>query len=163
MTQDHEHRQDIIVHADGTDELRDPKVVVDDEVLSGTHSGSVCIHSGAAFEISGHGHLSGSLRLQSGSSALILGQHSGSLHVATGSVVEILGNHSGSVHVARGGLVRVHQHGKLAGSLHVAGAVENRGTRGGSVHLNGTGSIQDLEGGSAKRPSRLGNSNTYIW
>lgn len=67
------------------------------------------------------------------------------------------------IHARRGrGLVRVHPGGKLAGSRHVAGLIENRGTRGGSDHLNG-GSVQDLDGESVKQPSRRGEANYYNW
>lgn len=121
------------------------------------------MHAPSTFEIGPRGHHSGSLRLQPGSSARIAGQHSGSLHVGPNAVVEVTGSQSGSVHVDSGGLVRVHPGGKLAGSLHVSGLIENRGTRGGSEHMNG-GEIRDLNGASVKQPvtSRDG-TKTYSW
>ena len=160
MAHNHQHPQDIHILADGSEEHREPWVVTDNEVLATAHSGGVCVHEGARFELAGRGQLSGSLRLQSGSSARIVGQHSGSLHVASGSVANIVGSQSGSVHVERGGLVRVHPGGKMAGSLHVAGLIENRGSRAGSEHISG-GTIQDLEGGSVKQPIRRGDRNYY--
>lgn len=162
MACEHEHLQDIFMQADGTEEYRAPWVVAADEVLSSTHSGGVCVHEGATFEIARRGHLSGSLTLQPSSAARIAGQHSGSLHVGPGAVVDVVGNQSGSVHVRLGGLVRVHAAGTLAGSLHVGGLIENRGTRGGSVHLSG-GSIEDVDGGSVKRPTRRGDADYYTW
>lgn len=162
MAHDHEHPQDVAIQADGSEEYREPWVVTGEEVLTSTHSGGVCVHEGATFELAGRGRLSGSLRLQPGSAARIVGKHSGSLHVGPDAVAEVMGNQSGSVHVQPGGLVRVHPGGTLAGSLHVGGVIQNRGTRGGSVHMSG-GMIQDLEGGSVKQPTRRGDSNYYEW
>lgn len=163
MAQDHDHPQDIVINADGSKEYRDSRVVTDDEVLTSAHSGSICVHEGATFEISRRGQHSGSLWLQPGSIVRIVGQHSGSLHVAADSIVEVVGNQSGSSHVERGGLVRVAPGGVLAGSLHVAGVIENRGTRGGSEHMAG-GAIRDLDGGAVKPPTRMGDGGTvYRW
>jgi hypothetical protein len=158
----HDHPLDIHIQGDGSEEFHEPWVVTRREVLTTTHSGSVCVHEGATFELAGRGQLSGSLTLQAGSSARIVGQHSGSLHVGAESVVDVLGSQSGSVHVDHGGVVRVHPGGKLAGSLHVAGLIENRGTRGGSVHLSG-GAIEDLDGGSVKQPVQRNGMNYYSW
>lgn len=130
MADDHEHPKDIFIQADGFEEQRDPWVVTGDEVLTTAHSGAVCVHEGATFELASRGRLSGSLTLQPGSSARIVGQHSGSLHVEMDAVADALGNQSGSTHVEDGGLVRVHPGGKLVGSLHVAGLIENRGKAG---------------------------------
>ena len=162
MTHDHEHSQDVFIQADGSEEYREPWVVTGSEVLTIPHSGGVCVHEGATFELASQGRLSGSLTLQPGSSARIAGQHSGSLHVGQDSVVDILGSQSGSVHVERTRLVKVHPGGKLAGSLHVAGLIENRGTRGGSAHLS-SGAIQDLNGGSVKQPIQRDGTNYYSW
>ncbi|WMY79480.1 hypothetical protein [Citricoccus sp. I39-566] len=162
MAHDHEHPQDVFIQADGSEEYRDPWVVTDNEVLATAHSGCVCVHEGATLELASTGQLSGSLTLQAGSSVRIVGQHSGSLHVGPESVVDVVGSQSGSVHVAHAGLVRVHPGGMLAGSLHVAGLIENRGTRGGSVHMSG-GAIQDLEDASVKEPTRRGGENYYSW
>lgn len=162
MAHDHHHPLDLFVQADGSEERRDQWVIIDNEVLTATHSGGVCVHEGGTFELASRGRLSGSLSLRPGSSARIAGQHSGSLHVYAGSVADVVGTQSGSVHVERGGLVRVHPGGKLAGSLHVAGLIENRGTRGGSVHMSG-GTIQDLDGGSVKQPTGRGDGNYYRW
>ena len=162
MAYEHEHPQDVFIQADGSEEYREPWVVTDNEVLATVYSGGVCVHEGATFELAGRGRLFGSLTLQAGSSARIVGQHSGSLHVGANSVVDVVGSQSGSVHVARAGLVRVHPDGTLAGSVHVAGLIENRGTRGGSVHMSG-GAIQDLEGGTVKQPTQRDDGSYYSW
>ncbi|MCZ2819743.1 hypothetical protein O2V63_05320 [Modestobacter sp. VKM Ac-2977] len=160
----HEHALDIHILADGSEERREPWVITDGhETLTEAHSGGVCVHAEASFEIARRGQLSGSLSLQPGSSARIAGQHAGSLHVEAGAVAEVVGDQSGSVHVEDGGLVRVHPGGKLAGSLHVAGLIENRGTRGGSVQLSG-GVVEDLDGGSVKQPTEgPRGENVYKW
>jgi hypothetical protein len=163
MVSDHKHPQDIFIQADGTEEYRDSWVVTSHELLDGKHSGAVCVHADATFEIGERGHLAGSLRLQPGGTGRIAGKHSGSLHVGPGAVAEVTGDQSGSVHVDRGGLVRVQAGGKLAGSLHVAGIIENRGTRGGSVHMS-DGHIRDLDGGVVKQPTkRLDGTSYYSW
>lgn len=163
MAIDHEHGQDIFIKADGSEEYREPWIVTEDDSLHGQHSGGICVHEGATFEIGSRGQHSGSLRLQPGSKARITGQHSGSLHVGPGAEADVTGSQSGSVHVDRGGLVRVHPGGRLAGSLHVAGLIENRGIRGGSVHMSG-GEIRDLDGGTVKQPTTSSDGrNTYRW
>lgn len=162
METQHEHPKDTVVQADGSTEYRDQWVVAGDTILTTSHTGSVCVHKGATFELAKGGRLAGSLTLQPGSAARIVGQHPGSLRVGRNSVVDVLGDQSGSVHVDDSGLVKVHPGGKLAGSLHVAGVIENRGIRGGSVHLNG-GTIHDIEGGSVKQPIRRSDGDTYIW
>jgi len=163
MDRDHEHAQDIFIQADGSEEHRHPWVVASDEQLNGKHSGGVCVHADATFEIGMRGHLAGSLSLRPGGKARIAGRHSGSLHVGPGAVAEVTGEQSGSVHVDRGGLLQVQAGGKLAGSLHVAGMIENRGTRGGSVYMSG-GQILDLDGGVEKQPTK-GQDGTlyYTW
>lgn len=160
MAGDHEHGRDIFIQADGSEEYRDRWVVTSDELLKGEHSGGVCVHADATFEIGVRGHLAGSLSLQPGSTGRIAGTHSGSLRIGPGAVAEVSGEQSGSVHIDRGGLVRVHRGGKLAGSLHVAGVIENRGTRGGSVQLNG-GQIRDLDGGVEKQPIKHRDGTEY--
>ncbi|WP_157544924.1 hypothetical protein [Nocardioides halotolerans] len=160
---DHDHPKDLHIQADGSEEYRGPWVVESDDSLNANHSGTVCVHEGATFQIGPRGTLSGSLTLQSGSTARIDGKVAGSLTVASGAIAEITGDQSGSVTVDRGGLVRVHPGGKLAGSLVVAGLVENRGVRGGSVQIRG-GEIQDLDGGSEKQPTRTTDgSSIYVW
>lgn len=77
-------------------------------------------------------------------------------------MVDIAGSKNGSVHIESAGLVRVERGGKLAGSLHVAGLIENRGTRGGSVNLTGD-AIEDLDGGLVKQPTQQGGRNYYSW
>jgi hypothetical protein len=106
MAHDHEHPQEVFIQADGSVEYREPWVITDDEVLATAHFGGVCVHEGATLELASKVRLSGSLTLQAGSSARIVGQHSGSLHVGPDSVVDVLGSQSGSVHVERAGLVR---------------------------------------------------------
>lgn len=161
MVTEHVHAQDVHIQADGSSEYRDPWVVTSDDALHGHYSGGVCVHAPANFEIGLRGQHSGSLRLQSGATAKITGQHSGSLHVGRDAVADVVGNQSGSVHVEQGGVVRVHPGGRLAGSLHVSGLIENWGTRGGSVHLGG-GEIRDLDGGTVKQPTRSSDGmNTY--
>lgn len=160
---DHSHEKDIFIQGDGSEEYRDPWVVTADESLAGAHSGGVCVHEGGTFTMGSRGHLSGSLRLQPGTSALAAGQISGSLHVSRDAVADVSGRVSGSVHVDRGGLVRVLPGGVLAGSLHVSGLIENRGTRGGTVDLSG-GEILDLYGGAVKQPTTTEDGvNIYNW
>jgi hypothetical protein len=163
MASDHEHGQDIFINADGSEEYREPWVVTADDALQGDYSGSICVHEGATFEVGARGTHSGSLTLRPGSRVRIIGTHSGSLRVSRGAAVEVTGHKSGSVHVERGALVKVQPGGRLSGSLHVAGLIENRGTRGGSVHMSG-GEIRDLDGGTVKQPTRSSDGiSVYYW
>lgn len=162
MQSAHEHGLEITINADGSRTTRPSKVVTDTELLAGSYAGGICVHEGAVFTIAEAGRLSGSLTFRSGSTGVIVGRHSGSLHVSDGASVEVVGDQSGSVHVDAGGIVVVAPTGRLAGSLHVAGLIENRGVRGGSVHLAG-GAIHDI-GGTVKQPQTSdGNVAFYNW
>jgi hypothetical protein len=163
MAYDHEHSDDILVGADGREERRRQWVVDADEELTGSYSGGICVHAGATFEISRGGQQSGSLTFRPGSAGRIVGLHSGSLHVAERSDVEVVGDQSGSVQVDSGAVLKVAPGGKLAGSLNVAGLIENRGLRGGSVHLEG-GEVRDSDGGTVKPPMSTGEGTlVYHW
>ncbi|UKA73392.1 hypothetical protein [Arthrobacter sp. FW306-06-A] len=161
MNADHEHRQDTFI-TNGVEELREPRIIEGHEELTTHYDGSICVHEGAEFTLAaGAGH-SGSLTFRPGSAGYILGKHSGSLHVAPTATVEVAGDQSGSVHIDSGGFLKVEKGGKLAGSLHVAGQVENRGVRGGSVHLAG-GEIRDLDTGTVKEPVVKNGMSYYRW
>lgn len=163
MGHEHEHRLDIFVGSDGSEERRGPWVVDNDSDLTSSYSGSICVHPGAVFEITRYGHHSGSLTFQPGSVGRIIGKHSGSLHVAEEAHVEVLGDQSGSVHIDAGAVLRVAPSGKLAGTLNVAGVVENRGVRGGSIRLAG-GQVHDVDGGAVKQPStNRDGTSIYRW
>ena len=161
MSIDHEHSQDIFI-TDGSEERRDSWVIEEHRQLTGQHHGSICVHQDAEFTLELGAHHSGSLTFRPGSVGRIFGKHSGSLHVAPTARVEILGDQSGSVHIEPGGLLRVDEGGKLAGSLHVAGQIENRGVRGGSVHLAG-GEIHDLDNGTVKTATHRNGMSFYEW
>lgn len=148
----HEHENDVFVGSDGSRELREPRVVEGSESLADAFSGGICVHEGANFEVSQGGHHSGSLKFQPDSTGRIVGEHSGSLHVPHNCEVQIIGRQSGAVHVGAGGVLKVEPSGRLAGSLHVAGLIENRGVRAGRVHLNG-GEVLDVDGGTMKQPT----------
>jgi hypothetical protein len=164
MTQCNEHPQDVFVGADGSEEYRDPWVVDSDDQLGGSHSGSICVHGGANFEIARGAHHSGSLSFQMGSSGRIIGRHSGSLYLGEQSNVEVVGDQSGTVNVDPGAVLKVAPGGKLAGTLHVAGLIENRGVRGGTVQADGGGEVRDVDGGVVKPPTSMRDGRAiYRW
>lgn len=67
------------------------------------------------------------------------------------------------MHVASHGRVLVESNGRLPGSLHNSGIIENKGIRGGTDHSLG-GDIIDLPGGTVKSPSRTVNgASAYEW
>lgn len=162
MSMDHEHSRDIFIRPNGDEERQGPWIIESSEHLNGQHSGSICVHDGAEFTIPPGARHSGSLTFRSGSTGRILGKHSGSLHIGPNAVVEVIGDQSGSVHVEYGALLKVAVTGKLAGSLHVSGTIENRGVRGGSVHL-ASGEIQDIDGGTVKEPVQKNGMDFYGW
>jgi len=71
------------------------------------------------------------------------------------------GVQQGTVHVEHNAQVIVHPSGRLAGTLHNDGLVVNRGTRGGAV--TGGGHIQDLDGGTERRPVTRNGVQYYEW
>lgn len=158
----HEHQDDIFIDASGNETRRQPWIIDDDAHLSTSHSGGICIHRGGELTIDKAGRHSGSLSLRPGASAVIRGAHSGSLHVAPEAMVVVEGQQSGSVHVEHGGVVRVLANGRLAGSLHVAGRIENSGQRGGTVSERG-GEIIDLPGSTVKQPRFKDGTAVYEW
>jgi hypothetical protein len=151
---DHEHHPDIV---DGVEVPR--RVVETDEQVVGTHQRSICVEAGAHLEIVGTQQ--GSVTFQPGSTGSIIGQLQGSLHVATGAVVTVSGRQDGSVHVARGGVLKIEPGGRVAGSLHNDGVIENAGTRGG--HLSGEGTLHDLDGATVRQPVVKDGSTYYVW
>lgn len=160
--QQHEHSQDITINADGSETYSETTVVDSDGMLTGVHSGSVCVHEPARYTIATGATHDGSLAFEPGSAGSIDGVHNGSLHVEAGAVVEVHGAQNGSTHVATGGLVRVAPTGRLSGSLHVDGLVENRGVRGGSMHP-ADADVRDLDGGSVKQPQMRNGRAYYTW
>ncbi|WP_136054591.1 hypothetical protein [Microbacterium sp. K24] len=158
----HSHDDDIRIGPDGSQTTVPRKIVETDETLRSSHSGGICVHSGV-FTIGPSASHSGSLQVEPGAQVIISGSHTGSLHVAGEATVTVRGKQSGSVHVAKGGRVIVKRGGRLAGSLHVSGVIENMGTRGGSEHIDG-GDVVDLLGGTVKRPTRtIGGAAVYEW
>lgn len=161
MRDNHEHSQDIFI-TDESEERREAWIIEEHQQLFGQHNGSICVHEAAEFTLALGAHHSGSLTFRPGSVGRILGKHSGSLHVARTARVEVLGDQSGSVHIESGALLQVEPGGKLAGSLYVAGQIENRGVRGGTVHLAG-GNIRDIDSGTVKEPTHRNGMSVYEW
>lgn len=160
--QQHEHPQNLTINADGSETYAEVTVIDSDGMLTSMHSGSICVHEPARYTISRGATNNGSLAFQSGTAGSIDGASNGSLHVAAGAVVEIRGAQNGSTHVAAGGVVRVGPTGSLAGSLHVDGLVENRGTRGGAVYP-ADADVRDLDGGTVKRAQMRDGAAYYTW
>jgi hypothetical protein len=137
-----------------------PQLVIEhDDQLAGTHDGTVCVHAGA--ELTVLGNQRGTVSFRSGSTGVVVGAIRGSLHVASGAIVVIQGGQHGSVQIDHWGVVRVDAGGKLAGSLHVDGLVENRGIRGGAA--SGGGEIRDVDGGQVMQPLIVNGVHFYNW
>ncbi|WP_454044670.1 hypothetical protein [Cellulosimicrobium sp. Marseille-Q8652] len=160
--QQHEHPQNITINADGSESYAETTVIESDGMLTGMHSGSTCVHEPARYTISSGATHNGSLAFQSGTAGSIDGANNGSLHVAADAVVEIRGAQNGSTHVAAGGIVRVAPTGRLAGSLHVDGLIENRGVREGTVYPTDA-DIRDLDGGTVTQPQTHDGAAYYTW
>lgn len=160
--QQHDHQQDITINADGSESRTETTVIDRDEILTGAHSGTTCVHEPARYTIASGAAHNGSLAFQSGTAGSIDGANNGTLYVAPDAVVEIRGAQNGSVDVAAGGIVRVAPTGRLAGALHIDGLVENRGVRGGPVHPDDA-DVQDLDGGSVKQPQMRNGMTYYTW
>jgi hypothetical protein len=92
------------------------------------------------------------MRVCRGAHLVIAGTQNGSLHVEDTGTVVVHGAQNGSVHVDAGAIVRVDAGGRINGSLHVSGRIENAGTRGGTVRLRDHGEVVDLPGSTALTP-----------
>lgn len=158
----HTHDDDIQIDPDGKTTTKPKKVVAESETLHGDYMGGICVHSGT-FTIGPGASHSGSLRILPAAQVIIRGSHNGSLHVSDHAQATVHGRQSGSVHVASDGRVLVERNGRLAGSLHNSGVIENKGIRGGTDHSLG-GQIIDLPGGTVRSPSRTVNgASVYEW
>lgn len=151
----HSHSYDIIIESGGVEREVPTLVVEEDETLRGEHNGPVCVHKGTLIIARGASH-NGSLAVQSDAHVSVLGVHNGSLTISSSGSAEVVGAQNGSTHVGDSGLLRVSAGGRLAGSLTVAGRVENAGARGGSVAELG-GELVDLPGSSVRHPERSAN------
>lgn len=129
---DHSHPNDVFIKAGGVEVEKPPLIIDGDKTLSGTHSGSVCVHDGTLTIVRG-ATLNRSLTVQPSAHVAIHGVHNGSLTIGSSATGEVLGAQNGSVHVEANGALRVAIGGRLAGSLTVAGQIENAGLRGGTV------------------------------
>lgn len=135
-----------------------PLVLSADQVLLGTHSGSVHVEAG---RLELRGRIQGSLTVHSGAAASIVGAQAGSVHVEAEAVVTVEGSIQGSTHVAEGGEVIVQPRGRLAGSLHNEGRVVVRGVFGGS--RTGLGDLVLEDAGYIKQPVIRDGINYYEW
>ncbi|SEO07469.1 hypothetical protein [Cryobacterium luteum] len=159
---DHSHPNDIFIKAGGVEVEKPPLVIDGDNTLSGTHNGSVCVHDGTLIILRGATH-NGSLTVQPSAHVTIHGVHNGSLTIGSSATSEVLGAQNGSVHVDVNGALRVAIGGRLAGSLTVAGRIENAGVRGGTVTKIG-GEVIDLPGSTIKEARRSAEgANVISW
>ncbi|QIS40564.1 hypothetical protein GW571_14785 (plasmid) [Clavibacter capsici] len=159
---DHHHPTSINIAQDGTRTEVPTRVVDGSGTMKGTSSTPVCVHSGT-FTLPLGATLNGSLTIRTAGHAVISGTLNGSLHVAAAATVAIDGRQNGSVQVDDEGLVEVLPSGQVAGSLTLAGRLENGGTRGGSVTIRG-GELVDLPGATIREPERLADgSHLYRW
>ncbi|RZU66983.1 hypothetical protein EV379_3358 [Microterricola gilva] len=147
---DHSHPNDIFIDAGGLQVEQATLVIDGDSTLNGAHNGSVCVHNGTLTIVQGATH-NGSLAVQPGAQVAIHGAQNGSLTIGADATGEVRGAQNGSVHVDAGGVLRVAVGGRLAGSLSVAGLIENAGVRGGTVTKYG-GTVIDLPGSTVKEP-----------
>lgn len=159
---DHSHPNDIFIGADGVRVEKSPLVIDGDKTLSGTHNGSVCVHNGA-LTIGQSATHNGSLAVLTSARVVIHGVHNGSLSIGSSATSEVLGAQNGSVHVDDDGTLLVASGGRLAGSLTVAGRIENAGVRGGTVNNIG-GEVIDLPGSTVMEPQRgADGANVFRW
>lgn len=133
---------------------------VPDHPLNSLHSyGSVCVHVGARLIV--RGVQNGSVSSRPTATGVVRGTVNGSVTVAEGGRVEVVGSINGSVHVEEGGLNHIAPSGKLAGSLHVNGVIENEGVRGGPV--TGYGDVRDVGTGRVRQPVVENGVIAYRW
>lgn len=145
-----------IEYVDGV-EVNPLTISVDGEISN--HRGGVIVQPDVNLIV--RGQHQGSLHVRQGAHVEIAGRHQGSLHLDTGATVTVTGSQQGSSHLEVGSLLEVSAHATLQGSIHNAGTVHNRGTRGGSV--SGSGEIADLAGSRVVQPVLEGGTWVYRW
>lgn len=150
----HEHVPDSI-----NGSPRSPLVIDQDDDLRRAHNGSICVHGDATLTI--YGTVNGSLHLRPRGRVVIVGSHNGSLHLQPGAEVIVNGRQAGSSHVSVNAHLQVGERGRLAGSLHNSGVVDNYGERGGNVH--GSGQINDHPGSHIQQPVERNGVSHYEW
>ena len=129
---DHTHPNDIFIKAGGVEVEKPPLVIDGDNTLNKTHNGSVCVHDGTLIIVRGATH-NGSLTVRPSTHVATHGVPNGSLTIGSSATSDVLGAQNGSVQVDANGALRMAIGGRLAGSLTVAGQIENAGLRGGTV------------------------------
>jgi len=149
---DHSHPNDIFIKAGGVEVEKPPLVIDGDNTLNKTHNGSVCVHDGTLIIVRGATH-NGSLTVRPSTHVATHGVPNGSLTIGSSATSDVLGAQNGSVQVDANGALRMAIGGRLAGSLTVAGRIENAGVRGGTV-TNIGGKVTDLRGSTIKEPQR---------
>jgi hypothetical protein len=135
-----------------------PFVVAEDQVLAGTHSGTVHVESG---HLELRGTLRGTLVLHPGARATVHGTQAGTVHVGRGATMVVHGALNGETQLERGASLVVEATGRLAGGLVNDGRVVVRGVFGGARSGDG---IFALEGeGRIKEPRLIDGVPTYVW
>jgi cytoskeletal protein CcmA (bactofilin family) len=129
-----------------------------DHVIQGEHSGTVHVESGT-FTL--EGTLKGTLDIQDGVRAKIVGKQQGTVSVAKGATVTVTGAIEGTVSVDTGAAVVVEHGGKLAGTLRNNGLVIVRGVFGGAQ--TGDGELRLEEAGFVKQPVTEDGMTVYRW
>lgn len=89
-------------------------VIEDDFTILGKHSGTIHVENGT---LTIQGGLHGTLDVQSGAKAIIIGEQHGTVSVADHAEIVIFGASYGTTSVSAYGTVIVEAHGKLAGTL----------------------------------------------
>lgn len=129
----------------------EPWVIETHHQLADSFTGAVQVHQDAYFEVIQKAQHYGLLSFGAGSQGRLVGEHLGPLDLASGSTVEVIGLQNGPVEIAAGAVLKITSGGRLAGTIRVAGLVENRGTRAGNAVLAG-GEVHDIEGGMIEPP-----------
>jgi|SRR5215213_2483147 len=135
-----------------------PLVIRDNYVLTGIHAGTVHVESG---EFMLEGVLQGTLDIQRGVNALIIGTQQGSVNLEPGSMVTVSGAIEGSTNVAAGAILLIEPMGKLAGTLTNYGQVILRGVFGGAK--SGSGELKIEGQGYIKQPIIRNGAHYYEW
>ncbi|MFF2532432.1 hypothetical protein ACFVS2_26555 [Brevibacillus sp. NPDC058079] len=135
-----------------------PLIITEDYILFGEHRGSVHIESGE-FVLSGT--LNGSLNVQGGASARILGKQRGSVSIHSQALVIVEGSIEGSTSLQPDGTLIVETNAKLAGSLNNFGRVILKGVFGGTS--TGRGEIIVEDSGYIKQPIIKDGVSYYNW
>ncbi|MCR8982421.1 hypothetical protein [Brevibacillus laterosporus] len=135
-----------------------PLVITENYILDGKHTGTVRVESG---EFVLRGTLYGTLDIQNGAKAKIIGKQQGSVTVDSRALVIVEGSIEGTTSLQPESTLIIEKNAKLAGTLSNNGRLILKGVFGGAT--SGNGEIVIEESGYILKPIVKDGISYYEW